>query len=158
MPKTQNTIGIVHNTITTCCRKNKGFMKGTIYILFCALHLIHFKNMNEFCYFFVVNFWTFFATELNTLSENEPINTTSCKDDYRLLLPLFNHILCYRHVKMSSPNLNNLILIGCILVYLSVIINGIDTNLVSIHTMSVMCQVLCTNAQKYNIRLFVVVM
>ncbi len=29
------------------------------YILFCALQLIHFMNMTEFCYFFVVNFSTF---------------------------------------------------------------------------------------------------
>ena len=49
----------MHNTITTCCRKNKGFIK---------VHYI----MNEFCYSFVVYFWSFFLTELNTLSENEP--------------------------------------------------------------------------------------
>ena len=29
-------------------------------------------NTNEFYYFFVVDFLTFFSTELETLSENEP--------------------------------------------------------------------------------------
>ncbi len=72
MPKTQITIGITRNTMIPVVEKNKGFIKGT-HILFCALQLIHFMNMNEVCYFFVVIFWSFFSTELNTLSENEPI-------------------------------------------------------------------------------------
>ncbi len=41
------------------------------------MQLIHSMNMNEFCYFFVVGFWSFFSTELNTLSENEPIDGQS---------------------------------------------------------------------------------
>jgi gamma-aminobutyric acid type B receptor len=40
----------------------------------------------------------------------------------------------YRHqkqIKMSSPNLNNLIIIGCVLSYTSVIILGLDSTLTS---------------------------
>ncbi|XP_071791804.1 gamma-aminobutyric acid type B receptor subunit 1-like [Asterias amurensis] len=44
-----------------------------------------------------------------------------------------------RHVKMSSPNLNNLIILGGILVYLFVAVSGLDTNLVSEDTFGVLC-------------------
>ena len=46
-----------------------------------------------------------------------------------------------RHVKMSSPNLNNLIILGGILVYLFVAVSGLDTNLVSEDTFGVLCYV-----------------
>ncbi|XP_072028219.1 gamma-aminobutyric acid type B receptor subunit 2-like [Amphiura filiformis] len=46
-----------------------------------------------------------------------------------------------RNIKMSSPNLNNLIILGSILIYLCVIIGGLDGNIVSIETFVVMCQV-----------------
>lgn len=36
-----------------------------------------------------------------------------------------------RQIKMSSPNMNNLIIIGCILTYISVILLGLDSNLIS---------------------------
>ncbi|XP_070534990.1 gamma-aminobutyric acid type B receptor subunit 2-like [Ptychodera flava] len=42
--------------------------------------------------------------------------------------------LRYRHhrfIKMSSPYMNNLILFGCILAYVSIILSGVDTGLVS---------------------------
>ena len=57
---------------TPAAEKTKALAYKGRYILFCALHLIHVMNMNEFCYFFVVDFWSFVPTELNTLSENEP--------------------------------------------------------------------------------------
>ena len=52
-------------------QKKRRLYKGH-HILFCGLQQIHFMSMNEFCYFFVVDFWSFFWSELNTLSENEP--------------------------------------------------------------------------------------
>lgn len=37
-----------------------------------------------------------------------------------------------RYIKMSSPHLNNLIIVGCMLTYLSVIFLGLDSSLSSI--------------------------
>lgn len=37
-----------------------------------------------------------------------------------------------RYIKMSSPHLNNLIIIGCMLTYTSVIFLGLDSSLSSI--------------------------
>ncbi len=34
-------------------------------------------------------------------------------------------LLCFRQIKMSSPNMNNLIIVGCILTYSSVILLGL---------------------------------
>ncbi|XP_022091351.1 uncharacterized protein LOC110979652 isoform X2 [Acanthaster planci] len=46
-----------------------------------------------------------------------------------------------RHVKMSSPNLNNLIILGAVLVYLFVVISGLDTNIISEDLFEIMCYV-----------------
>ncbi|XP_038069217.1 uncharacterized protein LOC119738403 [Patiria miniata] len=46
-----------------------------------------------------------------------------------------------RHVKMSSPNLNNLIIVGALLVYMFVIVAGLDTNLVSDEVFVILCHV-----------------
>lgn len=43
-----------------------------------------------------------------------------------------NPKLNFRYIKMSSPHLNNLIIIGCMLTYLSVIFLGLDSGLSSI--------------------------
>lgn len=40
--------------------------------------------------------------------------------------------LPFRYIKMSSPHLNNLIIIGCMLTYLSVIFLGLDSSLSSV--------------------------
>lgn len=40
---------------------------------------------------------------------------------------------------MSSPYLNNLIIIGCILTYTSVIFLGLDSSLTSVHTFPYIC-------------------
>ncbi|XP_072030306.1 gamma-aminobutyric acid type B receptor subunit 2-like [Amphiura filiformis] len=45
-----------------------------------------------------------------------------------------------RTVKMSSPNLNNFIIVGNILIYLSVIVGGLDNNIVSFRTLEAACQ------------------
>ncbi|XP_072030368.1 gamma-aminobutyric acid type B receptor subunit 1-like [Amphiura filiformis] len=44
-------------------------------------------------------------------------------------------------VKMSSPYLNNIIIIGSILIYASVIISGLDSNVISINTFAATCQI-----------------
>lgn len=45
-----------------------------------------------------------------------------------------------RYIKMSSPYLNNLIIIGCILTYLSVIILGLDSSLTSEQNFAIICR------------------
>ncbi len=40
---------------------------------------------------------------------------------------------------MSSPNMNNLIIIGCILTYISVILLGLDSNLAAEETFPYIC-------------------
>ena len=54
----------------------------------------------------------------------------------RLVDPIYNFMLIIsftlynRLIKMSSPRLNNLIVIGCIMTYLSVLLFGLDGRLV----------------------------
>ena len=44
-----------------------------------------------------------------------------------------------REIKMSSPNMNNLIIIGCILTYTSVILLGLDSHLTSVTSFKYIC-------------------
>lgn len=53
--------------------------------------------------------------------------------------PLFSIFLFHRYIKMSSPYLNNLIIIGCILTYTSVIFLGLDSSLTSVQTFPYIC-------------------
>ena len=46
---------------------------------------------------------------------------------------------------MSSPNMNNLIILGSILVYAAVLIGGMDSNLLSETIEAIFCQVTRTN-------------
>ena len=43
---------------------------------------------------------------------------------------------------MSSPNLNDVIIAGCIFYYLTVILLGIDTRVLNDNQLQVMCQVM----------------
>ncbi|XP_072016481.1 gamma-aminobutyric acid type B receptor subunit 2-like [Amphiura filiformis] len=45
-----------------------------------------------------------------------------------------------RFVKMSSPNLNNLIILGSVLVYATIFVGGLDSNLVSLAVEAQFCQ------------------
>ncbi|XP_022784674.1 gamma-aminobutyric acid type B receptor subunit 2-like [Stylophora pistillata] len=45
-----------------------------------------------------------------------------------------------RHIRMSSPNMNNIIIVGCVLIYVSGILFGIDTEIVSKKTHERVCQ------------------
>ncbi|XP_072018246.1 gamma-aminobutyric acid type B receptor subunit 2-like [Amphiura filiformis] len=45
-----------------------------------------------------------------------------------------------RFVKMSSPNLNNLIILGSVLVYATIFVGGLDSNLVSVAVEAQFCQ------------------
>ena len=45
----------------------------------------------------------------------------------------------FRHIKMSSPNMNNLIIVGCILTYTSVIILGLDSYMTSEDSFPYIC-------------------
>ncbi|KAH3888226.1 hypothetical protein DPMN_012257 [Dreissena polymorpha] len=40
---------------------------------------------------------------------------------------------------MSSPNLNNIIIVGCIMTYLSVFLLGTDGGVIDIHYLGNMC-------------------
>ncbi|XP_003368950.1 gamma-aminobutyric acid type B receptor subunit 2 protein [Trichinella spiralis] len=51
----------------------------------------------------------------------------------------------HKFIKMSSPNVNNLIILGSIMTYCSVILLGIDTNMVSELDYSRMCTVRIRN-------------
>jgi len=57
----------------------------------------------------------------------------------------FVHIIvadgCYRYIKMSSPNMNNMILAGCMLTYSSVFLLGLDGRLVSNQVFPLVCSV-----------------
>lgn len=44
-----------------------------------------------------------------------------------------------RYIKMSSPHLNNLIIVGCMLTYLSVVFLGLDTTLSSVAAFPYVC-------------------
>lgn len=48
---------------------------------------------------------------------------------------------CNRYIKMSSPYLNNMIIIGCILTYTSVILLGLDSSLTSEANFPYICAV-----------------
>lgn len=48
-----------------------------------------------------------------------------------------------RYIKMSSPYLNNLIIIGCVLTYTSVILLGLDSRLLSESNFPYICTVSC---------------
>ena len=50
-------------------------------------------------------------------------------------------IFSCRQIKMSSPNLNNLIIVGCLLCYSSVIILGLDSSLTSEPAFRYICTV-----------------
>lgn len=52
------------------------------------------------------------------------------KQRWNLLTELY--AIFARYIKMSSPHLNNLIIVGCMLTYLSVIFLGLDSSLSSI--------------------------
>ncbi|KAK2172393.1 hypothetical protein NP493_966g00017 [Ridgeia piscesae] len=58
-----------------------------------------------------------------------------------LIFLVFN--IRYRHrryIKMSSPNLNNVILLGAIFAFIAIILCGIDTNLVSLEGSLITCK------------------
>ncbi|XP_033631428.1 gamma-aminobutyric acid type B receptor subunit 2-like [Asterias rubens] len=45
-----------------------------------------------------------------------------------------------RLIKMSSPNLNDLIIVGCIMIYVTAILLGVDARLLSDSQLKIMCQ------------------
>ena len=59
--------------------------------------------------------------------------------NFRWSLNSFILFFFFRYIKMSSPNMNNLILIGGILAYVSVFLLGTDTSMMSEASFPVMC-------------------
>lgn len=53
--------------------------------------------------------------------------------------PTFDHLRRFRYIKMSSPHLNNLIIVGCMLTYSSVIFLGLDSQLSSVTAFPYIC-------------------
>ena len=62
-----------------------------------------------------------------------------CKSDSYPKELIFHESYHFRHIKMSSPNLNNLIIVGCILTYTSVIILGLDSYMTSVEAFPYIC-------------------
>ena len=62
-----------------------------------------------------------------------------CKSDCNPKELIFHKSYHFRHIKMSSPNLNNLIIVGCILTYTSVIILGLDSYMTSVEAFPYIC-------------------
>jgi len=60
---------------------------------------------------------------------------------YVKCLPRMDVCYCARYIKMSSPNMNNVILMGAILIFTSIIFNGTDSSLVDESAHLVMCKV-----------------
>ena len=58
-----------------------------------------------------------------------------------IIVNILTITLCFRQIKMSSPNLNNLIIVGCLLCYSSVIILGLDSSLTSEPAFRYICTV-----------------
>ena len=77
----------------------------------------------ELQYYFAMQYNVWKCTKINQLTMN------------------YIHFWIYRFVKMSSPNLNNLIITGGVLVYCSVFISGLDTGLVDAGVKAIFCQV-----------------
>ena len=47
----------------------------------------------------------------------------------------------HRYIKMSSPNLNNAIILGCVLNYMSIFVFGLDSGLLSSQNFATLCAV-----------------
>jgi len=47
-----------------------------------------------------------------------------------------------RYIKMSSPNMNNVILMGAMLAFTSIVFGGMDSNVVDEATHLIMCKVI----------------
>ena len=61
---------------------------------------------------------------------------------YYLTFYLYVYLIClsiFSQIKMSSPNMNNLIITGCILSYTSVIVLGLDSHITSIEAFPYIC-------------------
>ena len=61
---------------------------------------------------------------------------------YYLTFYLHVYLIClsiFSQIKMSSPNMNNLIITGCILSYTSVIVLGLDSHITSIEAFPYIC-------------------
>ncbi len=63
--------------------------------------------------------------------------------------PEHSFFLLRRYIKLSSPKLNNVAVIGCILVYVAVILLGFDDATLSVTYFPAMCTV-STNNSKYE--------
>lgn len=56
-----------------------------------------------------------------------------------IIIQLCTIIACFRYIKMSSPHLNNLIIIGCMLTYSSVLFLGLNSQMTSINMFPYIC-------------------
>lgn len=60
--------------------------------------------------------------------------------------------IMFRLIKMSSPNINNGIITGCIVCYTSVIVYGLDSQFISLDKVKYACNVSCIAISKSTIR------
>ena len=60
------------------------------------------------------------------------------------ILPCFHvdvNITIYRYIKMSSPHMNNIIIVGCVMAYVSIFLLGMDGDLVPEGAFKDVCKV-----------------
>ena len=58
-------------------------------------------------------------------------------------------VCCDRYIKMSSPNMNNVILAGAVLAFTSIIFGGTDGNMVDDTAHLVVCKVSLSPSQSH---------
>ena len=82
-----------------------------------------------------LSFCIFLQEDLATIIYNNHIILYFCHENF-VFFPI-----SYRLIKMSSPMINNIIVIGSILCYTAVILHGLDTRLIQKVYISSMCNV-----------------
>lgn len=53
----------------------------------------------------------------------------------------FHPPLSFRTIKLSSPNINNIVILGSIMTFTSVVLMGTDARIVSLENMDTICRV-----------------
>ena len=68
------------------------------------------------------------------------VTFTLIETKFIICLIIYLQCMYYRHLKLSCPRLNNVLIVGCILCYLDVIVFTFETGKVSEQNMQILCQ------------------
>ena len=120
------TINSLHNAIiiwgTLAGKKAKNFNFGGVKVIIsrkCEYGILDSCDA-------INTFWTFW------LQSKKDFNVLYLKINVCPMHILYEIACVYRIIKMSSPNINNIILVGCIVVYLTVFLQELDSSTVLI--------------------------